>query len=161
LSLPLECVAGSDALGAAKRTGVVGTAATAGSTNHTGLVQLRRAGVIGILRYTIILIIVGRLHAQHAEIGVEGRVNGRSPLPVDVHARGVCENVPDQLTGLIPPGKPCDGTWKASPERKVLPGVPAFWIRLFAEKTGDRTVRGAFQFLLRNFLLQRIFKHLL
>jgi hypothetical protein len=28
-------------------------------------------------------------------------------------------------------------------------------------KTGDRTARGAFQFLLRNFLLQRILKHLL
>jgi hypothetical protein len=39
--------------------------------------------------------------------------------------------------------------------------VPVFWIRLFAEKTGDRTVRGAFQFLLRNFLLQRILKRLL
>ena len=82
-------------------------------------------------------------------------------MPVDVHARCVCENVPDQLTGLIPPGKPCDGTWEASPKRKVLPGVPAFWIRLFAEKTGNRTVRGTFQFLLRNFLLQRILKHLL
>jgi hypothetical protein len=29
--------------------------------------------------------------AQQAVIGVEGRVNGRSPLPVDVHARGVCD----------------------------------------------------------------------
>jgi hypothetical protein len=36
-----------------------------------------------------------------------------------------------------------------------------FGSSLFAEKTGDRTVRGAFQFLLRNFLLQRILKHLL
>ena len=36
-----------------------------------------------------------------------------------------------------------------------------FGSALFAEKTGDRTVRGAFQFLLRNFLLQRILKHLL
>ena len=36
-----------------------------------------------------------------------------------------------------------------------------FGSALFAEKTGDRTVRGAFQFLLRNFLLQRIFKRLL
>ena len=36
-----------------------------------------------------------------------------------------------------------------------------FGSALFGEKTGDRTVRGAFQFLLRNFLLQRILKHLL
>jgi hypothetical protein len=36
-----------------------------------------------------------------------------------------------------------------------------FGSTLFAEKTGDRTVRGAFQFLLRNFLLQRILKRLL
>ena len=36
-----------------------------------------------------------------------------------------------------------------------------FGSALFAEKTGDRTSRGAFQFLLRNFLLQRILKHLL
>jgi hypothetical protein len=36
-----------------------------------------------------------------------------------------------------------------------------FGSALFAEKTGDRTVRGAFQFQLRNFLLQRILKRLL
>jgi hypothetical protein len=36
-----------------------------------------------------------------------------------------------------------------------------FGSALFAEKTGNRTVRSAFQFLLRNFLLQRILKHLL
>lgn len=35
-----------------------------------------------------------------------------------------------------------------------LPGESLhFGSALFAEKTGDRTVRGAFQFLLRNFLL--------
>lgn len=34
---------------------------------------------------------------------------------------------------------------------KTASGVPAFLgSALFAEKTGDRTVRGAFQFLLRN-----------
>ena len=50
----------------------------------------------------------------------------------------------------------------ASPERKVLPVESLhFGSGLFAEKTGDRTVRGTFQFLLRNFLLQRILKHLL
>ena len=36
-----------------------------------------------------------------------------------------------------------------------------FGSALFAEKTGDRTVRGAFQFLLRNFLVQPILKRLL
>ena len=36
-----------------------------------------------------------------------------------------------------------------------------FGSALFGEKTGDRTVRGAFQFLLPNFLLQRILKRLL
>ena len=36
-----------------------------------------------------------------------------------------------------------------------------FGSALFGEKTGDRTVRGAFQFLLRNFLFQRILKRLL
>jgi hypothetical protein len=36
-----------------------------------------------------------------------------------------------------------------------------FGSALFAEKTGDRTVRGAFQFLLRNFLVQRLLKRLL
>ena len=36
-----------------------------------------------------------------------------------------------------------------------------FGSALFAEKTGDRIVRGAFQFLLRNFLLQRILERLL
>ena len=35
-----------------------------------------------------------------------------------------------------------------------------FGSALFAEKTGDRTVRGAFQFLLRNFLVQRLLKRL-
>ena len=44
----LERVAGSDALGAAERTGIVGTTAAAGATNDTGFVLLWCAGVIGI-----------------------------------------------------------------------------------------------------------------
>ena len=42
-----------------------------------------------------------------------------------------------------------------------LPVALHFGSALFAEKTGDRTVRAALQFLLRNFLVQRILKRLL
>src|ERR1700737_3206370 len=35
-------------------------------------------------------------------------------------------NVPDQLTGLIPPGRPAPDTWEGIPERKVLPDTPDF-----------------------------------